>query len=99
MLRAEEPEVEIQGTRSLAKVYRQGVFVNLLNPKPALFFFAFLPQFIDPARGAVPLQIITLGLIFIGLGIGTDSLYAVLSGAIGRWIKRNPGFMGSGRYF
>lgn len=99
LIRPDESEMEVDGTRNLAKIFRQGILVNLLNPKPALFFFAFLPQFVETSKGAIALQIITLGLIFIGLGIVTDGLYAVLSGAIGRWIKRNPRFIGSGRYF
>src|SRR5712671_1408526 len=49
---------------SLRRIFAQGVIVNLLNPHTALFFFAFLPQFVDPSKGAVPVQIVTLGLLF-----------------------------------
>ena len=54
--------------------------VNILNPKTALFFLAFLPQFVDVSRGAVGSQILALGLIFVALGVVSDGLYAVAAG-------------------
>src|SRR5574342_504074 len=51
---------------SLSRIYWQGFAINLLNPKTALFFFAFLPQFVDPARGSVTMQTLLLGSIFVG---------------------------------
>jgi threonine/homoserine/homoserine lactone efflux protein len=74
--------------RSLGKLYRDGFIVNLLNPKTALFFLAFLPQFVDPARGAVPLQIAFLGLLFTVMGLTSDGLYALVAGTAGQWLKR-----------
>jgi threonine/homoserine/homoserine lactone efflux protein len=79
------------GERDLRRVFRQGVVVNVLNPKTALFFVAFLPQFIDPGRAAAP-QIALLGLIWILLGLLSDGLYAVLSGTVGSALRRRPGF-------
>ncbi|MCZ7596913.1 MAG: LysE family translocator [Gammaproteobacteria bacterium] len=70
--------------RSLGEVFREGVVVNILNPKTAIFFVAFLPQFADPARGPVGLQIFLLGGMFIVLGIVTDGLYAIASHRITR---------------
>jgi threonine/homoserine/homoserine lactone efflux protein len=67
--------------RPLTAIYRRGVVVNVLNPKTALFFFAFLPQFVDPDRGAASLQIAILGLLFVLLALASDSLYAVAAGA------------------
>src|SRR6266498_1361390 len=67
----------------LSRVFYQGVIVNVLNPKTALFFFAFLPQFIDVAPGAVAMQIILLGTILIFLGTLSDSIYALAAGTIG----------------
>ena len=65
-----EPAPDAEPVRTgLRRVYVQGFVVNLLNPKTALFFLAFLPQFVDPARGAVPLQVAILGVLFIGLGL------------------------------
>jgi threonine/homoserine/homoserine lactone efflux protein len=74
---------------ALRRVFAQGVVVNLLNPHTALFFFAFLPQFINPSRGRVSLQMITLGLLFVGLSVVTDSGWAIAAGTAGHWIKRH----------
>jgi threonine/homoserine/homoserine lactone efflux protein len=63
----------------LGRVFAQGVVVNVLNPKTALFFFAFLPQFVDAAGGSVPLQVAVLGATFVGIGLVTDSAYALLA--------------------
>lgn len=65
-----------------ARLYRQGIVVNVLNPKTAIFFLAFLPQFVNPARGPVALQIALLGTCFIVLGIASDSAYAMLAGTL-----------------
>jgi threonine/homoserine/homoserine lactone efflux protein len=62
--------------------------VNALNPKTALFFLAFLPQFVDPARGGVWSQALVLGLVFVGLGLVTDSLYALAGGTVGGLLRR-----------
>ncbi len=83
----------------LTRIFRQGVVVNVLNPKTALFFFAFLPQFVDPARGSVPVQIFTLGFIFVTLGICSDGTYALLAGTVGDWLKRSRGFWRGQRLF
>jgi threonine/homoserine/homoserine lactone efflux protein len=85
--------------QALSRIFSQGVVVNVLNPKTALFFFAFLPQFVDPERGAVALQFLLLGLMFIGIAICSDSLYALLAGTAGRWLKGRPGFLRRQRYF
>ena len=71
----------------LGRVFRQGVLTNVLNPKVALFFLAFLPQFTDPARGSVPLQIALLGLIFIGNGTLVCVAYALAASWLGEWLR------------
>jgi threonine/homoserine/homoserine lactone efflux protein len=83
---------------SLRRIFVQGVIVNLLNPHTALFFFAFLPQFVDPARGAVPLQIVTLGLLFILMSATTDAVWALGAGTAGNWIRGNRRFARAQRY-
>jgi threonine/homoserine/homoserine lactone efflux protein len=78
------------GAPSLASTYRQAVLVNVLNPKVALFFLAFLPQFIDPARGPAWAQILVLGVVFLTIGLCLDLFYATAAGTIGHRLRRRP---------
>ncbi|HEY0610992.1 MAG TPA: LysE family translocator, partial [Chitinophaga sp.] len=64
---------EAGSRQSVSRIFWQGAIVNILNPKTALFFFAFLPQFVNPAKGAVTMQLVLLGLIFVLLATITDS--------------------------
>src|SRR5438874_12822533 len=82
----------------LRRVFVQGVIVNLLNPHTALFFFAFLPQFVNPSKGRVPLQMVGLGLLFVALSATTDSVWAIAAGTAGQWLKRHPLFARGRRY-
>jgi len=84
---------------SLARIYWQGFAVNILNPKTALFFFAFLPQFIDPAKGNVMGQNLLLGAIFVGLAIITDSIYALVASSLAGKLAGNKRFQKGQRYF
>jgi threonine/homoserine/homoserine lactone efflux protein len=84
---------------SLSRIYWQGFVINLLNPKTALFFFAFLPQFVDPLKGNVIGQNLLLGAIFVGLAIITDSLYALAASSLAEKLKGNQKFQIGGRYF
>ncbi|HEX2499991.1 MAG TPA: LysE family translocator [Methylomirabilota bacterium] len=86
------------GPRSLRRLFGQGVVVNVLNPKTALFFLAFLPQFVDVSKGAVGVQILTLGLIFVALGVVSDGLYALAAGTAGDWLKRDGRLLRAERY-
>jgi len=80
------------------RVFVDGVVVNVLNPKTGLFFLAFLPQFVDPSRGAVGSQVLALGLLFVLLGLVTDGLYAISAGSAGRWLRANPRFVSGQRW-
>jgi threonine/homoserine/homoserine lactone efflux protein len=69
--------------RSHRRLFLQGFVVDLLNPKTALFFLAFLPQFVDPAQGSVGAQMLLLGGVFSCLGLITDGTYALAAGTVG----------------
>jgi threonine/homoserine/homoserine lactone efflux protein len=84
--------------RKLSRVLSQGVLVNVFNPKTALFFLAFLPQFVDPSRGPVGVQIVVLGITFVVLAFLTDGVYAVLSGTAASWLRGRPGLRRGQRY-
>ncbi len=71
------------------RLYRRGIVMNITNPKVSLFFLAFLPQFADPARGPLPLQMILLGGIFIVATILVFGAIALLAGTLGQWLSRS----------
>ncbi|MEL6149416.1 MAG: LysE family translocator [Chloroflexota bacterium] len=79
-------------TRTHWRVFREGAVVNILNPKTALFFFAFLPQFVNPTGSAIATQIVVLGLIFVVIALVSDSVYAVAAGTLGGWLRRSRRF-------
>jgi len=95
-----ETQIE-RGPEPLRRAVVRGMVVNVLNPKTALFFLAFLPQFVVPDRGGVWSQALVLGFVFVGLGLITDSLYAVAAGTVGGVLngRRNAVRYGSGIVF
>ncbi len=89
-----EADVAVPPPAPPRRLVAQGFVVNVFNPKTALFFLAFLPQFVDPARGRVPLQMLELGITFIAVAVSSDMTYALLSGTLAR---RLPATRGSRR--
>jgi threonine/homoserine/homoserine lactone efflux protein len=73
------------------QLYRRGILMNITNPKVSIFFLAFLPQFVDPLKGAVSLQMPVLGSVFILATILVFGGIALLAGLIGEWLNRSPG--------
>jgi threonine/homoserine/homoserine lactone efflux protein len=90
--REHEARLSAPPPMDLTRVYWQGVVVNALNPKTALFFLAFLPQFVDPARGSIATQTLVLGCLLAVLGLTNDVIYALLAGSAGAWLKGNGRF-------
>lgn len=70
----------------------RGFFMNVLNPKVALFYLAFLPQFVNPDYGNIPLQMILLGLIFMLLVAVIFGSLGYFAGSFGDWVLKKPGF-------
>jgi threonine/homoserine/homoserine lactone efflux protein len=96
--RRPEADVALGGERNLRRAFAQGIVVNVLNPKTALFFLAFLPQFVDPDASHPAVQIAVLGLLFALLGLVTDSLWAIAAGTAGGVLRRSRRFLRTQRY-
>jgi threonine/homoserine/homoserine lactone efflux protein len=82
---------------TLGRTYRQGVVVNVLNPKTALFFLAFLPQFVGP-HGSTRGQLAVLGMLFIAIALASDLVWAVVAGTAGGVLRRSRTFLRAQRY-
>jgi threonine/homoserine/homoserine lactone efflux protein len=78
------------GPTRLWPSYRQGLFVELSNPKVALFFLALLPQFVHAGHGPAALQLFVLGMVLVVVGLASDLTYAMGSGRVGEWMRRRP---------
>ncbi len=72
------------------KAFRQAILAEVLNPKTALFFLAFLPQFVRPENGSVALQLMVLGIVFVLLGLLSTVIFAVSAASLGNFLRRNP---------
>lgn len=72
------------------EAFKQGILAEVLNPKTALFFLAFLPQFVHPENGSVFAQLAILGMIMVGLGFVSTLFFALAAGRIGGLLRRNP---------
>lgn len=78
------------GRSSARRVVVDGFVVGITNPKGVVFFAAVLPQFVDPAHGHVPMQLLVLGAVSIAAALVSDSLWAVLAGGAREWFARSP---------
>lgn len=78
------------GRRSGIALYRRGIIMNVTNPKVSIFFLAFLPQFVNPAQGSVPLQLIALGFIFMLCALLVFGVIAFTAGQLGRLLVQSP---------
>lgn len=83
----QSPKIEIRAA------FRQAILAEVLNPKSALFFLAFLPQFVHPQNGPIALQLTILGLLFVMLGAVSTTLVAVGAGSLSKLIQRNGAFL------
>lgn len=81
--------VESDNPISTRALYTRGILMNVTNPKVAIFFLAFLPQFADPSRGAVSIQIVALGAVFMATAFVIFSGIAWAASRIGGWLKRS----------
>jgi threonine/homoserine/homoserine lactone efflux protein len=98
-LRAKGPSMpENAAPVAMSRVVAQGFVVNLFNPKTAIFFVAFLPQFVEPGAGPVPLQLAILGVLFVVLGAMSDGTYALVASAVGSRLARGRRFESAHRW-
>jgi len=98
MKKPEAANVEPAAPRSLVRIFRDGVVVNILNPKTALFFLAFIPQFVTPSSGDIPLQCAFLGGVFVLIAFCTDVTWSLVASGAGTWLRGHPRFVASERY-
>lgn len=99
MSRDDATATEVGKQERLSRIYTQGFVVNLFNPKTALFFFAFLPQFVNISNGNVTLQMFLLGIMFVVMALITDSAYALISSSLAGQLNANRNFARNQRYF
>ncbi|WP_417768170.1 LysE family translocator [Stappia sp.] len=80
------------GTRAIGAraAFRQAILAEVLNPKTALFFLAFLPQFVKPGNGSAALQLLVLGGLFVLIGLFSTIVFALAAGGLGNFLRRNP---------
>ncbi len=87
-------QTERRGEAKLFALYGRGIIMNLTNPKVSIFFLAFLPQFADPSKGPISVQILLLGGVFILATIVVFGSIAFLAGTLGQWLHRSDRVQG-----
>jgi len=92
-------EAQAVKSESLRRIFLQAILVNVFNPKAGLFFLAFLPQFVQPEKGGAIAQTLFLGCVFILVASTSDTLYGLIAGSVGNWLKGNRRFWSLQRYF
>ena len=92
VLRGREDLSAVSGRDTVGRrrVFLQGLMTNLLNPKVGLFYVTFLPQFVDPGRGSIALQVLILGGFLNGVGLAILTTVALSAGGLGDWLRRHP---------
>jgi threonine/homoserine/homoserine lactone efflux protein len=85
--------LEAPASVSTRRAFVDAFLVGITNPKVALFFLAFFPQFVHTGGGSVTTQVLVLGGVFVAIGVTFDSAYAVASGSVGAWLARRPRVM------
>jgi threonine/homoserine/homoserine lactone efflux protein len=98
LVRKEDAGEAVRSERRLRRSFVQGVVVNVLNPKTALFFIAFLPQFVDRDAGSAAAQLLVLGLVFVGLAVVSDSVWALAAGTAASRLRASSRFLAVRRY-
>lgn len=98
LARDEESKESLTANETMLQVFSQGFVVNLLNPKTALFFFAFLPQFVNADHGSVTAQVLLLGLILVAIGATIDVAYVMISSRLGNWLTGDSRLQRRQRY-